>query len=119
MSRMDPECFAAYQNNDERVCSACFEDEDLKIIIRRSGGPRGCDFCGRKDAPTAPFDELAEHIVERLNAFYGKAADQLPYESREGGYMGWHVDTYDLLMDKVGLSLPRDDDGRLLKVILN
>ncbi len=110
---MDPGCFPSYSSDERHICAACFDDEDLKEIIRSHGGPRGCGFCNRKDAVTAPFCEVLDHIAGRLNAFYGKAVDQLPYVSREGGYQGWHVDTYDLLMDEVGISLPRDDDEAL------
>lgn len=113
MSRMDPECFPTSSSDDRQVCAACFDDKDLKDIIRGHGGPRGCAFCGRKDAATAPFAEVLEHIADRLHAFYGNAVDQLPHDSREGGYQGWQVDTYDLLMDEIAISLPRDNDETL------
>ena len=30
--------------------------------------------------------------------FYGFAADQLPYETKDGGYLAPHWDTYDLFI---------------------
>ena len=44
--------------------------------------------------------------------------DNLPYENKEGGYQGWTIDTYDLLMDEVG-ELPNDDDESLFHAIHN
>lgn len=119
VSGIDPECHpqpSAY--DDKRVCAKCFEDDDLVALIEDYGLPEGCDFCGECDAPTAPFDEIAQHIHERLREFYGKAVDQLPYESAEGGYQAWHVDSYDLLREEIELELPRDD-GQLFEALLD
>jgi hypothetical protein len=115
---MDPVCFPSVDDESERVCVRCFEDEDLQALIRSNDGPRGCGFCQRRDAPTAPIAEVAEHIHMRMSEHYGRAVDQLPYESAEGGYQGWHTDTSDLLFDTIGLDLPRDDDGRLRAALL-
>ncbi|MCO6416065.1 RES domain-containing protein [Siccirubricoccus sp. KC 17139] len=113
MSLVDPECFLRFHGSEQPVCARCFEDDDLRKVIKAHGGPRGCDYCGRKDAATIPLGEIAAYIQERMGKFYGKAVDQLPYESREGGYQGWHTDTYDLLFETIGLDLPRDGDNRL------
>lgn len=43
------------------VCSQCFEDEDIAGFIAEFGGPHGCSFCGQKDAPTAPLEDVAGH----------------------------------------------------------
>ena len=37
-------------------------------------------------------------------------------ESAEGGYLGSHWDSYDL-MEQIGLDLP-NDDGRLLEILV-
>jgi len=57
-------------------------------------------------------------IAQRMGTFYGRAVEQLPYESSEGGYQGWHTDTEDLLLGTIGLALPRDDDSSLQEAIL-
>ena len=100
----------------ERVCSKCFEDENLVGWIEQQDGEPGCDACGKRDAPTADLNELADHMRERLERYYGYAADQLPYDSGEGGYLAPHWDTYDLLADVVGLSLPRDSRGLFFRL---
>lgn len=89
------------------VCAKCFGDEDIVAFIRDWNGSPGCDFCGKNDAPTAPLKQLANHMRESLSEFYGLAHDQLPYDSREGGYQGAHWDTHDLLFDELGMDLPR------------
>lgn len=96
----------------EPVCWRCFDDYDLIIKIKQFQGPRGCTYCGRSDAATAPFDEIAEFIGARLGSFYGLAVDQLPYDGREGGYQGLTWETEELLNDH--LELPRDNDEQSL-----
>lgn len=118
MSRMDPECFP-YPGDDRAVCAACFDDPDLRRWIRGQDGPNGCDFCGRSDTPTTTLGEVAVHIRSRMGEFYGAAVDQLPYESAEGGYQGWHVETADLLFDTIGLELPRDSGGELADALIS
>jgi hypothetical protein len=117
---MDPECFPQPSGqSNQRVCVHCFGDADLIDRIESYDEQSDCDFCGEEDAPTAPFDDIAAHIKERLETFYGKAADQLPYESREGGYQGSWSDTHDLLVEDVGLDLPRDHSGELLEALVD
>lgn len=117
MSGVDPECHPQPSLDADRVvCAECFADADLKARIEDCDGPCGCDFCGQDDAPTMPFNELAAFIGERLEMFYGKAGDQLPYESAEGGYQGSHSITWDVVSDEV--SLPRDD-GDLLEALVD
>jgi hypothetical protein len=88
-------------------------------MIRGHGGPRGCHYCGRKDAATMPIRDVTDFILERIETFYGRAGDQLPYESREGGYQGWHIDSYDMIYDQIGLDLPRDNDQSLFRAIVD
>lgn len=92
----------------ERVCSSCFGDVDLRAWIRAEQGPRGCDACGKYDSPTMKFEQVAARIEKCIRRYYGRAVDQLPYESAEGGYIGHHWDSWDM-MDKLGLNLPRDN----------
>ncbi len=95
-----------------RVCSSCFSDKDLRSWIRENNGPRGCNACRKYDSPTVGFDVLVNYIEERLRRYYGRAVDQLPYCSAEGGYLGPHWDSWDML-DKIGLDFPRDYTGSL------
>ncbi len=100
------------------VCSSCFGDQDLKAWIRDAGERRGCDYCNGYDSPTCKLDEICVHIESCLKEVYGFAIDQLPYESAEGGYIGTTWTTYEILVEEVGLSLPRDRKDRLFHAIL-
>ena len=101
-----------------RVCSACFGDDDLGYLVRSSGDFSRCDFCGTRRALTMPVGDVGDHVRERAEQFYGKAGDQLPYETREGGWQGANFDSYDLLMDEIGIDLPRDDRHQSLFMAL-
>lgn len=103
----------------KNVCYRCFGDKDLRAMIRDYGGARGCYFCERKDAVTMPFKEVVGFILQRIETFYGRAVDQLPYESREGGYQGWHIDSYDMIRDEIDLELPRDNAETLFNAIVD
>jgi hypothetical protein len=102
----------------ERVCSACFDDDDLRLWIRDVNGPKGCDACGRFDSPTCKLSDLSSHIQSCLQQYWGFAIEQLPYESAEGGYQGTTWDTAEILYDEVGLLLPRDSKDRLFHALL-
>jgi RES domain-containing protein len=102
----------------EFVCSSCFEDKDLRAWIREIGGPRGCDACGKFDSPTCKLEEICQYIQSCLEKYWGFAVDQLPYESAEGGYLATTWTTYELLVEEVGLSLPRDKNDRLFFALL-
>ena len=117
MSRADRDLYPGH-GDDRHVCAGCFEDADLKVFVRNNSTKSRCSFCGGKSKST-PLDEIADFIESRMEEFYGKAVDQLPYESREGGYQGWHTDTNDLLFGAIGLDLPKDNDGSLAQALLD
>lgn len=66
-----------------------------------------------------PIREVVSFVLERIETFYGRAVDQLPYESREGGYQGWHIDSYDMIREQIGLDLPRDKSDSLFQAIVD
>lgn len=119
MSLVDPECYPRYDADDRNVCAKCFADTDLQRLIRDAGTKSRCDFCGAKGVKVAEFQFVAQHIVERAEQFYGKAADQLPYESREGGWQGKNFDSWDLLLDEIGIELPRDRYDSLFHALVD
>lgn len=99
----------------KRVCSSCFDDKDLRAWIRdESDGVRGCYFCGGRDSPTLELKSVTDRIIDRIERYYSKAVNELPFNSAEGGYLGPNWDSYDLLNDEIGLELPRDNSGRSL-----
>ena len=102
--------------NPSRVCSSCFSNQDLRTWIRDHEERRGCDFCGKFDSPTVEFHKVAAYIDQCIARYYGKAVNQLGYCSAEGGYLGEHWDSWEML-NRVGLELPRDHTGSLFSAI--
>ena len=97
----------------DRVCTRCIGDNDLKQWIRNQSGPRGCDYCNTSYAPTVELSDLCEYIEACICQYWGRAVDQLPYISREGGYQGRTLDTYDVIYDRMELDLPLDTHDSL------
>lgn len=59
---------------------------------------------------------MVSRIEQCLGRYYGRAIEQLGYCSAEGGYLGEHWNSWDML-DRVGLELPRDYSGSLYSAI--
>ena len=104
-------------SNSIPVCAQCFSDEWICQLIEDIDGPPGCSFCKSSDSPTAPLDKVCDYMRECLMEFFAFAADNLPYESREGGYLAKHWGTYELLLDEIQLDLPMDQDGQLMYML--
>lgn len=101
------------------VCERCFGDDTLKALIRDNASQIECHFCGRRSRRrpiAAPLEDVVGAINCAIDREYDSAADNLGWESAEGGYFGKHWDTYDLLRDEIELDLP-NDDGRLIGII--
>ncbi len=113
MSRIDPQNFSPRSFGDCKVCTECFDDADLAHRIQSYGEAGECSYCGAEREFVAPFHEIAEFIGERMGTFYGLAVNQLPYESREGGYLGRHEDTYDCLFESIGLEVTSEREDLL------
>ena len=104
------------------VCANCFDDPDLASHIDFSADSQECDFCGRRSRTrniAAPLDGVVELMAEAINRDYERAVEALGWESAEGGYLGEHFDSRDLLVDYVGLRLPNDDDEQLLEILVD
>lgn len=94
---------------DYYVCAGCVHDDDLAERLRAAAEERQCDYC---DAPrAAPLQVLADAVYEGLCTEYTDPANELPYESAEGGYQGATYDGYDLVMYETE-SWTDDDDLR-------
>lgn len=84
------------------VCGKCFDDYALrKFVDAQVSAPR-CSYCGRRSRQpglpiAADINTVIEFIVQGLEVEWNDPAGELPYESREGGYLGHFVDTQDLI----------------------
>jgi len=104
------------------VCADCIDDDKIKQFIERCAEEHFCDFCGHendiKDI-AAPLDEVVEFMHRSIAREYQRAVEALGYETAEGGYQGIYWDSEELLTGVIGLSLPNDDDGQLLDIIVD
>jgi len=93
------------------VCAECFEEDFLREFVRDHAEVSKCDYCGSTAEEltgdenaliAAPLDSVLEIIAEGLHSEWNDAnAENIPYESAEGGYQADTKDTYDLVWDYV------------------
>lgn len=105
-------------NESEYVCSGCFEDSGIRGFIEKHSVNADCSFCeltpDRDDV--APFQRVVEHVRTCLFCEYDDASDWMYPDSDTKEPMNEWYDAWDIL-ERVGLRLPRDHDGRLLDAL--
>ncbi len=106
---------------DKFVCADCFEDSGIRDFIKRNARNRRCSFCKgcTGDVVVASLQDVVEHIETSLLYEWDDANEWLLYESREGGYQGYCVDTEELLRFELELEFPRDINNQLSTAIIN
>ena len=105
---------------DSRICCECVEEPDLKQFIESAEGKPGCSFCEYDDAPTCDFLDFMEHVGECVWAEYDLAANNLSWDSREGGWQWGPVwSTYELVTDKLEIGLARNNGDKLLRAMVD
>lgn len=81
---------------DGFVCSRCVDEPVLRsTLLAQETAEQECSFCGT--SPAAPLDALLGPFVKGVRRLYDRAADELPWDGREGGYQGDTIDTWDLV----------------------
>jgi len=82
------------------VCADCIQEDALQKLILESSMVARCDYCEiPKDKPVMSLQAIIEHIDSCIHEEYTDAADELPFESREGGFQGNAMDGPDLLYE--------------------
>lgn len=88
---------------DRYVCENCFTDAFLRETVRDNIAedldPSCCEFCDR-EAPCADLESIVEVVEQALMYHYADAAEESPYDGREGGYLYPNTDTYNLLYEE-------------------
>lgn len=87
---------------DKYVCPDCFDDYAIKDFITKNAEKTACDYCGNSSpkAIAAPIDEVLHIIMDGIRSEWGNPEDEgVAWESKEGGWQGKVIDSYDLLMD--------------------
>ncbi len=87
------------------VCAKCFEDPFLSAFVSENAVEHKCDYCGRKSRkkPIAvEIDNVMEVINEGIRSEWGHPDNEgVAYETREGGYQGEVLNTYELIHEKL------------------
>jgi len=106
MSIVDRYLYDHHTRSERDLCVRCLDDDDLKDFIRGFDIKGRCSFCSARHVAIAPLSDMADHLRGFMEENYSKAADELPYESREGGYQGGSTySTWEVLIEQIGLPL--------------
>ena len=72
------------------VCETCIEEPGLQAVVQENLSSNRCDYCGREEeSPIAcELYIVTDFLRERIEEEYTDPANELPYESAEGGYIG-------------------------------
>lgn len=85
----------------DHVCGKCLMNDTLAEFVEDSAIETKCDFCGQEkdSAFAASLDDVIEHIAECVAEEYTDPAEELPYETREGGWQGEVFNGWDLMQE--------------------
>ncbi len=100
---------------DKDACADHFSDPAISSFIKSVGKPNLCNYCKKKSRSVVSLDTLMRFLCSGIYFFYEDAAQELAYESAEGGYIGTHFDTLELIYDEVGLDV---NDDQLINDII-
>lgn len=100
------------------VCADCFEDRGLRQYIIHNGQPGSCSFCQHKSPYAIQLFDLLEFILKGLYLEWGQPENEgLPYETREGGWIGDVYDNWDLFHDEIGDELECRHSELIIEII--
>jgi hypothetical protein len=100
----------------EYVCGECLQDKGLSDFVIDNALSKQCDFCGstHEDPHAASLGDVIERMAECIAEEYNDPANELPYETREGGWQGEVFDAWELLED---IGFHADSEGLFEKVV--
>lgn len=94
------------------ICPDCIQEDGIKafIIENSTTSDSTCSYCNDTNIKTCNMGLVVGYIHDCIIKEWSDPAEELPYESAEGGYQGNVLDTHDLLW-QVGVSV--DDESIL------
>ena len=92
--------------DDRFVCQACLTDQFLAETVREASEDVSCNYCDSTRA--AHISVLIDEIMEAIRENFDDPADELPYDSREGGWQGTVYDN-DEIFDQLDHWTDRHD----------
>ena len=70
----------------KKCCIKCFSVLEIKEFIGKFEECGNCDYCGSKNISLCEVSEVGEFILEGVLRKYEDPAENIAYESAEGGY---------------------------------
>lgn len=90
---------------DKFVCARCFSDYALAGFVTENASGKHCDYCGRssrRKAIAVAIDDVLAEIASGIWSEWGAPEDEgVPYESREGGWQGTVISSWELFYDEI------------------
>lgn len=78
---------------DKFCCTNCFSEPAIRNFIEAEDILGDCDYCKSKNIHIYDVQNVGEFITEGVERHYEDAANQVAYESSEGGYQ---LPTFDI-----------------------
>ena len=81
------------------ICPDCIQEDGIKefIIENSTTSVSTCSYCNDTNSKTCNMDLVVGYIHDCLVTEWTDPAEELPFESAEGGFQGNVIDTHDLL----------------------
>lgn len=92
---------------DKQVCGKHIDEPAIKNFIRRKASSGSCDYCNR-ETKVITLEALMTFIMETVTRFYCDPAEFMPYNGREGGYLGSVYDINEILQEHFELEILDD-----------
>ncbi len=94
------------------VCFRCIQEPSLAAYVRTNASETECAYCGHewKRPRAIPFDDLVDHMRERIAMEYEDPANSVGYCTADGGYLLPTMDGAELL-DELGLGWDLENDS--------
>lgn len=105
----------------KKVCSNCFADPHLSALVVTEANAAHCDYCGDEGESVSATDliKILEYMLPQIDLEYDRADEVLPCdpETKNRMFSEYELDTRTMLEVEIGLELPRDGNGKLMKAI--
>jgi hypothetical protein len=94
----------------KQICTDCVSDDGIKEFIQENASTNECSYCDKtsKTPIAAPASEVICHIVGKIEEHYEDPAENVGYDSAEGGYLLDTTEAWDLISE-VGLEDSNED----------
>jgi hypothetical protein len=96
--QLEHESEVGYRDPGKLVCARHFDSPFVVALVEERTQLATCDFCDMSGA-AAELDIVLDAMSKVLWDYWDLAANQLGWDSAEGGYQGFHCDVQDAVED--------------------